>query len=394
MRQTALHKLNAKAVKSLGDGYHGDGGGLFLRIKGNSRSWVFRYTAEGKKREKAIGPAASISLASARQRAAEAREALAEGQPPVTRKPAPAPVPAARKTQTLAKAARDYIGARRATWSNAKHATQWQASLDLHAADLLKMPIDQINTADVADALSPIWLTKIETAGRVRQRIERILGAAIARGDRQGPNPAALRDNLDQILPDQKRVRKVQHHAAIPFEQAPAAFADIWAKRDSGMGYAALITTALTALRSGEVRHLEWDDVDAGNALIGIPEERMKARKAHRIPITWPLAIWLRAQPRWTSTPLVHPGQQGNAMSDMTMAKALKGAGWGDYTPHGWRSTFSDWANAKGYNRDLIEDQLAHSIGSAVERAYRRGDFLERRRPMMAAWAAYLVGAP
>ncbi|MFY9211222.1 MAG: Arm DNA-binding domain-containing protein, partial [Aestuariivita sp.] len=259
MRQTTLHRLNAKAAKSLGDGWHADGGGLYLRVKGNTRSWVFRWTEGAKKREKAIGPAASVALATARQRAAEAREALAEGNTPVVRKKAAEPAPKVSRTPTLGEAARDYIGARRATWSNKKHAMQWQASLDLHAADLLKMPIDQITSSDVADTLSPIWLTKIETASRVRQRIERILGACIARGERPGPNPAALRDNLDVILPDQKRVRKVKGHAAIPWQDAPAAFAAIWARRHTGIGYSGLITCALTALRSGEIRHLQWD---------------------------------------------------------------------------------------------------------------------------------------
>ena len=154
MRQTTLHRLNAKAAKSLGDGWHADGGGLYLRVKGNTRSWVFRWTEGAKKREKAIGPAAAISLASARQRAAEAREALTEGNAPITRKTAPAPQPA--KSKILREVARDYIAARRVTWSNKKHAVQWQASLDLHAEPLLKMPIDQITSADVADVLSPI----------------------------------------------------------------------------------------------------------------------------------------------------------------------------------------------------------------------------------------------
>ena len=391
MRQTALNKLSAKAVKSALDGWHSDGGGLYLRVKGASRSWVFRWTEGTKKRERAIGPQAAISLASARQRATDARQALADGEAPTVVKAAPITPPARPKAKTLGIAAQEYIHARRQTWSNAKHAAQWQASLDLHAADLLKKPLGDITSADVADTLSPIWLTKIETASRVRQRIERILGSSIARGERAGPNPAALRDNLDVILPSQKRVKAVKHHAAIPVEDAPAAFAAIWRKRDAGIGYAGLITLALTALRSGEVRHLEWSDIDRD--FINIPADRMKARKDHRVPISELLASHLQAQPRWAECSLIHPGQSGRVMSDMTLAKALKGAGYGNFTPHGWRSTFSDWANGEGWHRDLVEDQLAHTIGSAVERAYRRADFLDRRRPMMDAWAAYLGSA-
>lgn len=386
-----MNKLSAKAAKSAADGWHSDGGGLYLRVKGPSRSWVFRWTEGIKKRERAIGPQSAISLATARQRATDARQALADGEAPAVAKAAPITAPARPKVKTLGMAAQDYIHARRQTWSNAKHAAQWQASLDLHATNLLKMPITDITSADLADTLSPIWLTKIETASRVRQRIERILGACIARGERAGPNPAALRDNLDVILPSQKRVKVIKHHAAIPVEDAPTAFAAIWHKRDAGIGYAGLITLALTALRSGEVRHLEWGDLDVGT--INIPAERMKARKDHRVPVTEFLVSYLSSRPRWSDSPLVHPGQGGRPMSDMTLAKAMKGAGFGDYTPHGWRSTFSDWANGEGWHRDLVEDQLAHTIGNAVERAYRRADFLERRRPMMDAWAEYLGSA-
>lgn len=394
IRQTTLHKLNAKTVKSAGNGWHSDGGGLYLRVKGASRSWVFRWAEGAKKRERAIGPQSAISLATARQRAAEARDALSAGKVPEVVKASSERTEVAEvaaEVKTLGAAAQEYIHARRATWSNAKHAAQWQASLDLHAADLLKMPVTEITSADVADTLTPIWLTKIETASRVRQRIERILGVCIARGERSGPNPAALRDNLDVILPSQKRVRVVKHHAAIPVGDAPAAFAAIWHKRDAGIGYAGLITLALTALRSGEVRHLEWGDV--GGDTIIIPAGRMKARKVHRVPMSPQLISYLQAQPRWADSPLVHAGQAGRPMSDMTLAKALKGAGYGDYTPHGWRSTFSDWANDAGWARDLVEDQLAHTIGNAVERAYRRADFLDRRRPMMDAWVSYLTSA-
>ena len=389
MRQTTLHKLNAKAVKSAPDGWHSDGGGLYLRVKGESRSWVFRWAEGAKKRERAIGPQSAISLATARLRATEARDTLAAGKVPELVKAHPERAEVAAEVKTLGAAAQEYIHARRATWSNAKHAAQWQASLDLHATDLLKMPVTEITSADVADTLTPIWLTKIETASRVRQRIERILGACIARGERAGPNPAALRDNLEVILPSQGRVKVIKHHAAISVKDAPAAFAAIWGKRDAGIGYAGLITLALTALRSGEVRRLEWTDIE-GDTII-IPADRMKARKDHRVPVSPQLMSYLQAQPRWADTALVHAGQAGRPMSDMTLAKALKGAGYGDYTPHGWRSTFSDWANDSGWSRDLVEDQLAHTIGSAVERAYRRADFLDRRRPMMDAWAGYLV---
>lgn len=389
MRTGSLNKLTARGAAAAQDGMHSDGGGLFLRVKGASRAWVFRFTVDGRKREMGLGPASAVSLATARTKAAEARDLVGQGIDPIAGRTAPQLAPRKRQPRSFRAALRTYIDAHHQTWSNAKHAAQWQSSLERHAGDLMRRDVAEITTADIEAVLLPIWLTKCETAGRVRQRIERILSATIARGDRPGPNPAAWRDNLEHVLPSQKKVRTVTHHASVPWQEAPAAFRAILDRRSQGVGYGALVTLCLTALRSGEVRHLEWDDVDQ-DALV-LPAERMKARRPHRVPITPPLAAYLANQPRITGTPLVHPGTGGRPMSDMTMSKAMKGAGLDDFTPHGWRSTFSGWANAQGWGRDLIEDQLAHQIGNAVERAYRREDFLERRRPLMTAWAGYLL---
>lgn len=309
---------------------------------------------------------------------------------PIASRTAQRAAPEPRRGRTFRAAMRAYIEAHHATWSNAKHSAQWESSLERHAGALMRMDVAAIGTADVESVLAPIWLTKCETASRVRQRIERILSAAIARGDRPGPNPAALRDNLEFILPPQSKVRAVKHHAAVPWQDAPEAFRSILARRSKGVGYQALVTLCLTACRSGEVRHLKWDDL--GTDTIQIPAERMKARRLHRVPITGPLAVHLSTLPSIAGTALVHPGTAVRPISDMTMGKALRNAGWPDATPHGWRSSFADWAADAGWGRDLIEDQLAHQIGDATERAYRRGDFLDRRRPMMAAWARYLVG--
>jgi len=374
------------------DGMHSDGGGLFLRVKGNARAWVFRFTYASRKREMGLGPQSAVSLATARERAAQARDVVSRGDDPIAARTAPQAVTVTRRDDTFEANMRRYIAAHRATWSNGKHASQWESSLRRHAGPLLQMPIGSITTADVEAVLAPIWLSKCETASRVRQRIERILGAAIARGDRPGPNPGGWRDNLSVLLPDQSRVHVVRHHSAVPWRDAPEAFAAVVARRDKGIGYRALITICLTALRSGEVRHLHWSDV--GDDMLVLPAVRMKARRAHRVPVTGPLAVHLSSLPRVAgAADLVHPGQSRAAMSDMTISKAMRGAGLGQYTPHGWRSTFSDWANSEGWNRDLIEDQLAHQIGGSVERAYRRSDYLDRRRPLMDAWGKYLVGA-
>ena len=275
-----------------------------------------------------LGGTATVSLAIAREKAAEARALVARGEDPIeakaeARRTVAAPRPERRRgPPTFAEAMRAYITARQPTWSNPKHAAQWASSLERHATSLMGLPVDEIATAEVAAVLMPVWLELPETAGRVRQRIERILGAQIALGNRPPPNPAALRDNLEHVLPDQRKVREVRHHAAVPVAEAPAAFAAIWAKREAGFGYAGLITVALTALRSGEVRRLEWVEVQSG--AIVIPKGRMKARRQHRVPVTPLLAEHLRGLPRWADTPLVHPGQQGRPMSDMTLAKGAR----------------------------------------------------------------------
>lgn len=263
MRIGTLNKLTAKTIKTAKVGMHSDGGGLFLQVKGKGASWIFRYNWESKKREMGLGSASSVSLALARQKANECREALGHGINP--RMPVEvqevAPVAPVAKVVTFKDAMDAYIRTHHATWSNAKHSAQWESSLLRYAGSLMRKPVSDVSVADIEAVLSPIWLSKCETASRVRQRIERILGASIARGDRQGPNPAGLRDNLEHILPSQKKVRTVKHHVAVAVEDAPSAFAAIWKKRHKGVSYSGLVTLCLTACRSGEVRHLQWADL-------------------------------------------------------------------------------------------------------------------------------------
>lgn len=388
MRTGALHKLAARTVKSAGPGMHSDGGGLFLAVKGaGARSWVFRFTVDGRKREIGLGSAGAVSLAEARQRAQEARDTVAVGGDPLAdRRPAQRPQ-RQRQVPTFAEAADRYIRDHAPTWRSPKSSAQWRSSLTAYAAPLMPMAVTEIDVADVESCIGPIWLDKPETASRVRGRIERILGGCIARKERPGPNPAALSDNLEHILP-KRRQRRVRHHAAVPIAEAQDAFAAIWKRRQTGAGTAALIAVALTALRSGEVRGLRWTDLQ--DDVVVIPADRMKAGRVHRVPVTPFLASWLRVQPRVEG--VVFYGQRsGRPLSDMTLAMAMRRAELGDYTPHGWRSTFRDWAGAEGWDSDLAEDQLAHTVGSSVARAYRRADFLDRRRPMMEAWEEWIT---
>ncbi len=388
MRTAALNKLSAVKVRQAGPGMHSDGGGLFLRVTGKARSWVFRFTREGRKREMGLGSLGAVSLQTARQMAQECREQVAQGLDPIeARKASLARPEAAAGTTTFRTAMERYLKLKGVEWSNAKHAAQWRSTLEAYCERIMPMPVETITAADVVACLAPIWTEKQETASRVRQRTERILSACIALGERPAPNPAAWRDGLEHVL--SKQTKAVRHHAAVPVTDAPEAFAKLWVRRDVGQGAAALVLVALTALRSGEARWLEWADIEAGT--ITIPAARMKARRAHRVALCGIAADWLATLPRIGGCALVFPSSRLGPISNMTISKAMKGADLGAYTPHGWRSTFSDWANESGWPRDHIEDALAHRVGSETERAYRRGDWLEQRRPLMDAWCNYLT---
>lgn len=377
MRNTKLNKLTARKVKFAKDGTIGDGGGLYLRTRKGRSTWMFRTTVDGKSRDIGLG---ALSLTEARSRATEMRESVASGE-------ILAPATPVAQTPTFREAMDRYLHLRGAEWSNSKHAAQWPSSLGTYAKNLMRMPVDQITTRDVAACLIPIWHTKQETASRVRQRIERILSATIALGERSGPNPAVLRDNLELVLGKQKQI--VKHHAALPFVDAPECFSRMWQARDTGQGARGVLLVMLTALRSGEVRGLRWDDIDGD--VITIPAERMKARRPHRVPITGKLAELLDEMPHMAHSPLILPSSRNGIISDATIKAAMKRQGYGAYTPHGFRSTFSDWAHSNDWPNRHVEDALAHTIGSAVERAYRRADYLEQRRPLMDSWERFLI---
>ncbi len=397
MRAGTLNKLTAKQVRAAEDGRYSDGGGLYLQVRNGKRSWIFRYTPKGtgKKREMGLGSDGSVPLAQARQLATEARLLVAEGKDPLDVRLAEESAPQApvRKTlMTFREATDEFLRGYGPTLSNPKHRKQWDSTLTTYADALMPMAVADISAADIHDCLDSIWLTKMETASRVRQRIEKVIAFADAREDRDRGNPADMKRKLGFLLPSQKKLKVVRHHAALDPAELPACFATAWARRDGSIGFRALVTLILTVLRSGEVRFLEWSDIEKDK--IVVPAYRMKARRAHRVPMTPVLRQHLASVPRFGDSPLVHPGQSvGRAMSDMTISKCLKVAGYGQATPHGMRSTFSDWANAEGFSRDLIEDQLAHILGSDVERAYRRSDFLERRRPMMLSWERFVTSS-
>lgn len=387
-----IARLNALQVAKLSKpGYYPDGGNLYLQVAaGGSKSWLFRYTLEGKQREMGLGGLSAFSLAEARERAAEQRKLLADGIDPLTvkREKLLAQRMADANIITFNKAAAAYIEAHAPSWKNPKHRQQWENTLAQHAGpELGGLPVSRIGTPQIIRVLEPIWTTKNETASRLRGRIEQILDWATVRNYRAGDNPARWRGHLDKLLPKPSKVQKVQHHRALPFAQMHGFMADL--RKREGMAARALEFVILTAARSGEVRGARWPEIDLEAGIWVVPGERMKAGREHRVPLSKQALALLEALPRIKGNDLVFPAPRGGVLSDMAL-NALVRRMEVDAVPHGFRSTFRDWCGeSTNYPRDLAEQALAHTLESKVEAAYRRGDALEKRRQMMQAWADY-----
>lgn len=389
---TQINRLSSRSVDTKSEpGLHADGLNLYLRVgKGAapSRQWVFVYQWQGRRREMGLGRAAGSNLAKARTAAAEARALLADGIDPI----------ADRKAQTgsvttFEQVARDLIDRMRPGWKNAKHGDQWWSTLKTHAASLLPMPVNQITTVDVLAVLRPIWTSKPETARRVRGRIENILDAAKAIGLRTGENPAAWRGNLVHLLPTQPKLVR-GHQRALAFEKAPSFYSSL-RKRD-GVASKALALTVLTSVRTTEALHARWSEFDLEAKVWTIPAARTKTKSQLRVPLS-DEALFVLAEVEGLSDDWVFPNiDTRKALSNASMLALLKRMKvHSDAVVHGFRSTFRDWAGeTTDFPRDIVEMSLGHSVGSSVERAYRRRDALERRRSLMNAWAQFCNSQP
>jgi integrase len=387
------NKLTASEVRGLREpGKYNDGNGLVLHIvTPTRRAWVFRYMRKGKARTMTLGSPDTVSLAEARDRRDAARRLLAEGIDPLDQRHA-----ADDAGITFATAAARYIAAHETGWRNPKHRQQWTNTIETYARPVVgALDVSEIATDHVLSVLEPIWREKPETASRLRGRLETILSYATARGWRSGPNPAVWRGHLQLMLPAKTKVRKVEHHAALDWREAPAFVAKL-CERD-GMGVLAFRFAILTAVRSGEVRGAQWSEIDIERAVWTIPAERMKSGREHRVPLTESaLAILRELADVQDGSGLVFFGaKRGALLSDMTLTAVLRRMARSDLTVHGFRSTFRDWAaEATSYPNHVVEMALAHTIGNAVEAAYRRGDLFEKRIALMNDWAAYLAKPP
>lgn len=397
-----MAKLTATAVNGLlrKPGKHGDGDGLWLHVSKPGRAhWYLHYGPRGGQRMMSLGSIAQVTLAQARGLAGEAQGLLADGRDPLEHRreqQAAAELTKAHEV-TFAAAAEAYIASQAPGWRYHRARAQWGASLARASEVFGAKPVGAIDTEDVLAVLQPLWTAKPETASKLRGRIEMILSYATVRGwrDRNVMNPAVWRGHLQLVLPSKRKVRAVQHYAALPWQEAPA-FMQALRERD-GFGVNALMFAILTATRSGEVRGARWDEIDLEGAVWTIPAGRMKGGKEHRVPLSDPaLAILKRMAELKDGSGLVFLGlKRATPMSDMTLAAVLKRVGRGDLTVHGFRSTFRDWAaEATRHQNHVVEQALAHAIGSAVEAAYRRGDLFDKRRALMDEWAAYLTKPP
>lgn len=410
-------RLTAVAVSKLTkQGLHHDGAGLYLKVTASgSKSWVFRYMLNGQARamglgELGVGPNFTVSLADARIVAAEQRKILLRGDDPIESRNAEreakrvAAAVAVAKAKTFSECAEAYIEAHRAGWRNAKHADQWSATLKAYAEPTIgNLPVSAVDTPLVLEILKPIWNTKPETASRVRGRIEAVLDYAKVAGYRQTvENPARWKGHLDQSLPARKKVRKVQHHPALPYQRVGEFMAALGGRE--GMAPLAFQFLILTAGRSGEVLGARWSEIDEAEKVWIIPPERMKGDREHRVPLTAAaLAVLERAKKLGTPSDYIFPGARANRpLSNMALEMLIRRMNgnsgpptWRDHkgeeiVPHGCRSAFRDFCGEQtAFPAEVAEAALAHAIADRTAAAYARSDLFERRRKLMDAWGKF-----
>jgi integrase len=381
------NKLTARGATTSKPGRYGDGGGLYLVVSATgARKWVFRFTFAGKVTEAGLGSANVVSLADARDEAHQARKLIKAGENPIAVK-RQAALKAA-DTPNFGVVADELISSKQREWRNEKHRAQWRASLTTFAAALRPLPIDEIDTAAILAVLKPLWLSKPETAARLRGRIEAVLDAGKAKGHRSGENPAAWRGHLAHLLP-KRAILSRGHHSAMDYREVPKLIAKL---RESGSVSAmALEFCILTAARSGEVYGLKWSEIDLSDKVWTLPPARMKAGRQHRVPLSGRAVEILQTLVEAKTSDYAFPSPRSrNALSHVAMAKVMGRLKIKDATVHGFRSAFRDWCGeSTSFPREVAEAALAHTIGDKAEQAYRRGDALEKRRAMMESWAQW-----
>lgn len=400
-------ELSALEVKNLPPGSHAVGGvaGLILEVSPTGgKTWILRVRMGSKRREIGLGGYPSTSLAEARQKARDTREAIGKGVDPVAEKQAAKAALLAQQasTKTFEWCARTYVQERKGEWKNAKHQAQWVATLETYAFPLIgKLSMQTIALPHVLEVLNQpqadkgnakLWDCKNETASRLRGRIEKVLDWAAVHGYRDGLNPARWKGHLDALLKAPAKIQKTAHHKAIPYAGMYEFMKSL--RLQEGTGARALEFAILCAARSGEVRGATWQEFDMQKGLWTIPGSRMKAGKPHTVPLS-KQALQLIANIEPTAgTDLIFPSPRGKVLSDMTLTAVMRRMQL-DAVPHGFRSTFRTWGGeTTAYPRDMLEFSLAHTLDSKVEAAYMHGTQVEKRRKLMQDWANYIESPP
>jgi integrase len=382
------NKLTSAEVKSLTKpGRHSDGGGLYLVVDAAaSKRWVFLFRWNGKLKEMGLGGLDKVSLAMARDAAEAARKVLGSRRNPIEVRKAEREVP------TFGAMADDVVASLSGQWRNPKHIAQWTMTLTTHAAPIRDLKVNEVTTTNVLAILKPLVASTPETASRLRGRIERVLDAAAAKGFRSGNNPARWRGHLDHLLPKRQKLTR-GHHTAMAFSTVPRFMARL--REREAMAALALEFLILTAARTGEVIGARWDEIDLAAKVWTVPAARMKAGREHRVPLSPQAVAVVEKAGKSRRSDFVFPGPGKDRPLSTNAFRALLIRLGDDVTPHGFRSSFRDWAGeASTFPRELAEAALAHNVGDATERAYRRGDALEKRRKLMVAWAAFVTGTP
>ncbi len=386
------NKLTARTVQTKkAPGYYSDGGNLYLRItKSLSKTWAFYYKKDGKRVEMGLGSVDVMTLEQARDKADVLRKQLADGIDPLSERQRQANEDKAQRAKfmTFQQCADAYINAHRAGWKNPKHIQQWQNTLSQYAFPVFgDLDVKAIDTGLIIKCLEPIWLTKNETAGRVRGRIESILDWATVHEYREGVNPARWRGHLDKLLAKQSKVQKTEHHKALPYAEINGFISQL--HRQDGIAAKCLEFTILTAARTGETIGATWDEIDLDAKTWTIPAIRMKAEREHKVPLSADALAIINDMAAVRVNDFVFPGNK-NGLSNMAMLAVLKRMDRADITVHGFRSSFSDWvAECTAYPSEVREMALAHTIKNLTEAAYRRGDLLEKRSRLMDDWARF-----
>ena len=369
------------------------GGGLYLQTgETGSASWLLRYQLRGRERWMGLGPKSVFTARQARARAIAEKQKIYSGIDPLQAKRearARQELEAARSI-TFTDAAQQYYRQHEAKWSNLKHRQAFTNTLQQYAYPVIgRLPVADITSEHVLRIIEPHWLDKNQTMSRVRGRIEAILDWAKVRKYRDGENPARWTGFLDQVLPSGRQVAKVEHHAALPYNDVPGFVAQLATRK--GIGSKALEFIILTACRTSEVLKARWSEFDLEQKFWTIPAERMKARRAFRVPLTTAMIKLLKSLQREAGSDLVFIGsRKGAPIGKMALPSLVESMGY-DVTVHGMRASFRTWAAEQtAFPREIIEQCLAHATGTAVELSYQRSDVLEKRRQLMEQWSAFV----